>query len=84
MNSIITWFKSKNITSHTVLAGAIALAVLITTDQQAQSFIVSILQAHPVAASDIILLAGVVAKYSHSTIQEKLPVDGTATLGLNK
>jgi hypothetical protein len=84
MNSILAWFKSKNFSSHAVTVVLVSLAGLITYNQQVQTFIVSTLQAHPALASDIILLAGVIAKYSHSTTQAKLPVDGTATLGLNK
>lgn len=84
MNNIIDWFKSKNISSHTMLLAATGLATLITTDSQVSNFIVTLFQAHPAVGSDIILLAAVIAKYSHSTKQTAAPVDGTATLGLNK
>lgn len=85
MNGIIEWFKSKNVSSHAVLALAVALAGLITSDQQVQSFIVSALQNHPALASDIILLATILAKFSHSTKQTaaKQPVDGANHLNLN-
>jgi hypothetical protein len=61
----------------------VALASLITTDPQVSDFVGTLFKAHPAVAADILLLAGVIAKYSHSTTQDK-PVDGTATLGLNK
>jgi hypothetical protein len=85
MNSILAWIKSKNLSSHTVLIGATSLAVLISTDQQVQTLIVSTLKSHPALASDIILLATVLAKFSHSTKQAdaKPPVDGANHLNLN-
>ena len=70
LDNILNWFGSKNFSSHAVFVAACSLAALITTDVQVQTFIVTTLQAHPAVASDIILLAGAIAKYSHSTSKE--------------
>ena len=67
MNWIAAWFRSKNITAHTVALLAASAAGLITFDPQVQQFLVTLLKAHPAAATDIILLAGIVAKYSRSS-----------------
>src|ERR1700677_596826 len=67
----MTWsaacFKSHTITSHTIAFAAITLAGLITTDEQVRDFLLSTLKAHPKLASDIVLLAGIILKYSRST-----------------
>lgn len=64
---IKAWLKSKNITAHTVAGLAITGAGIITFDPAAQHFLIELLKAHPVAASDVILLAGIISKYSHSS-----------------
>jgi hypothetical protein len=65
--NITAWLKSKNLTSHTVAAGAIALAGLIMADQQVRDFIISASVAHPKIGAGIIALAGIILKYSHSS-----------------
>lgn len=67
MNTIIAWFHSKSITSHSIAAGAIVLAGLITVDPQVRDFVTSLFQAHPTLGADIVLLAGLIAKYTHSS-----------------
>jgi hypothetical protein len=67
MNTVIAWFRSKNITSHTIAALAIAAAGLITTDQQVRDFIIQSLQAHPKIAADIVLAASIILKYSRNS-----------------
>jgi hypothetical protein len=67
MNEIIAWFKSKNITAHVLAGLAITAATVITSDQQVQQFLVAVLKAHPAAAADIVLAAGIIAKYTHSS-----------------
>jgi hypothetical protein len=67
MNTIIAWLKSKSYLSHSVAAFAILLAGLITTDPQVRDFITTIFQAHPALGADLVLLAGIIAKYSHSS-----------------
>ena len=66
MNFIIGWLKSKNITTHTTGALLIAVAVLVSTDTQAQQFLTDLLKDHPAIATQIIALAVIVAKYSVS------------------
>ena len=66
---IVAWLKSKNWTTHAVLALALPAAGIITFDPQAQQLLVDLLKSHPALAADIILLAGVIAKYSHSSSQ---------------
>jgi hypothetical protein len=65
--NIVAWFKSKNITAHSLAAILITAAGIVTFDPQVQQFLVDLLKAHPVLASDIILFAGIVAKYTHSS-----------------
>ena len=67
MNWLIAWFKSKNITTHAIAAFCISAAVFITSDPQAQQYLLELLKAHPALATDIVLMAGLIAKYSHSS-----------------
>jgi hypothetical protein len=67
MNKLIAWLKSKNVTSHTVAAISISAATLITTDQQARDFVQVLFKAHPSVIPDILLIAGIILKYSHSS-----------------
>lgn len=69
MNSIIAWFKSKSISSHTVMVVLLALAGLVTTDAQVQELLKQLLAAHPAIMADVMLVAGIILKYSHSTPQ---------------
>ena len=67
MQVIVAWLKSKNITAHTVCAVLIAAAGIIASDSQVQDFLGNLLKAHPAAAAQIVALAVIVAKYSHSS-----------------
>jgi hypothetical protein len=67
MNSLWAWLKSKNLTSHSIAAAAIALATLITTDQQVRDFLISTFQQHPKIGTSIVTIAGIILKYSHSS-----------------
>lgn len=65
--NFIAWLKSKNVTTHTVGALCITLAGLITLDPQVRDFLLLLFKAHPALGSDIVLLAAIIAKYSHSS-----------------
>ena len=67
MEGLSAWFRSKNITAHTVAVAAIAAATAITTDEQVRSFLVGVFQQHPKIASAIIGAAVIILKYSHSS-----------------
>ena len=67
MNILIAWAKSKNWTTHTVIAAAIGLAGLIAADPAIQDWIKTTLAAHPQLASLIVLASLAVAKNSHSS-----------------
>ena len=67
MNFLIAWAKSKNWTTHTVIAAAIGLAGLIAADPAIQDWIKTTLAAHPQLASLIVLASLAVAKNSHSS-----------------
>ena len=67
MNSIAAWFRSKNITTHTVGAAVFGLAGIIATDRQVQQYVVQLFVAHPALAAQIIGGAVIIAKYSHSS-----------------
>ena len=63
----VAWVKSKNITAHVVFVAAVSAAGIITADQQVQDFIVELFKAHPALGSEIIALAVIISKYSHSS-----------------
>lgn len=67
MDKFMEWLKSKNISSHTVAAAAIAASGIIMTDEQVRSFILGLFDHHPKIGSAIMLLAGTILKYSHSS-----------------
>ena len=67
MNAIAAFLKSRNITSHSIAVVLLAAATAITADEQVRSFLLQILVAHPKLAADILLLAGIVFKYSRGS-----------------
>ena len=67
MEKLAAWFRSKNITAHTIAVLAVSAAGLITGDQQVRDFLIELFKAHPVMATDIIMAATILAKYSHSS-----------------
>lgn len=67
MNSIAIWFRSKNWTTHTVIAGAVSLALVVASDPAIQDWIKVTLSLHPQLASLIVLASIAVAKNSHSS-----------------
>ena len=62
-----SWFRSKNITAHTVAVAAVTAATIITTDEQVRSFLVGVFQLHPKIVSGITGLAVIILKYGHSS-----------------
>jgi len=67
IQSISEFFKSKNITSHTVVVLIVAAATAVSTDQQVRDWLIKSLQAHPVLLSDVLGLAGIIMKYSRDS-----------------
>jgi len=67
MNAIVAWFKSKNISSHTIAAALVSVATLIVTDEQVRSFLVQALISHPKIAAEVIAVAGIIFKYSRGS-----------------
>jgi len=67
IQSISEFFRSKNITSHTVVVLIVAAATAVSTDQQVRDWLIKSLQAHPVLLSDILGLAGIILKYSRDS-----------------
>jgi hypothetical protein len=65
--TVISWFKSKNLTTHSVLAACASLAIVIASDPAIQEWIKATLAAHPQLASLIVLAAIAYAKQSHSS-----------------
>ena len=61
------WLKSKNWTAHSLAIVGLTAAGLITGDPQVRNFILEIFKAHPTLGADIVILAGIIAKYSHSS-----------------
>ena len=66
-DSLLAWFKSKNITTHSIAAAAIFFATLYTSDQQFRDFVLSLVKTHPKIAADIGIAVGIILKYSRST-----------------
>lgn len=66
-DSLIAWFKSKNVTAHTIAAVGVLAATAITTDQQVRDFVLGLFQAHPKIGTGILTVAGIILKYSHSS-----------------
>jgi hypothetical protein len=64
---IAAWFRSKNVTSHSIAVAAVAFATLYTTDDQFRNFVIALFQNHPKILADISLAAGVILKYMHSS-----------------
>ena len=64
---LIAWFKSKNITAHSIAVIAIAAATAITTDEQVRSFVTGMFQNHPKIFTGIMSAAAIILKYSHSS-----------------
>ena len=68
------WLVSKNITTHTVGAGLLAFAFAYTTSSWLRDQISTLFVGHPmiiskigIIAGDIVILAGIWAKFSHSS-----------------
>jgi hypothetical protein len=68
------WLVSKNITTHTVGLGLFAFAVAYTSSPALRDQISTLFIGHPVvvtkigiACSDIVILCGIWAKFSHSS-----------------
>ena len=66
MNAILAWLKSKNISTHTIAVALIAAATIISSDQTVRDFILTLFKDHPIIGTDLIALAGIILKYSHS------------------
>ena len=67
MTNLIAWFKSKGWTAHAVFAACIAAAGIIGADTQVQQFLAGLFANHPAIAAQIIALAVIIAKYTHSS-----------------
>ena len=67
IDGLLAWFKSKNISAHTIAVLAIAAATAITTDEQVRDFVMSLFQAHPKIFAGITSAAAIILKYSHSS-----------------
>jgi hypothetical protein len=67
VNTIIAWLRSKNITTKSVIAGAIGIAIWIAASPAAQEWIKTTLAAHPQLASLIVLASVAIAQQNHSS-----------------
>lgn len=75
---LVTWLKSKNITSHSVAGAVVAFAVAYNSSEQFRKVIGDIFVGYPVvitklgiAVTDIVAIAALWAKYSHSSAPVK-------------
>lgn len=67
MGIFIAWLRSKNLTAHSVAALGVLIATIITSDQTVRDFVLQIFHDHPAMGTDILVLAGIILKYSHSS-----------------
>lgn len=56
--------------AHAIAMFGMAVASIITTDQQARELLVAVFKNHPTLAADILVFAGIVCRYSHSSSPE--------------
>ena len=63
MNALVEFFKSRNMTSHSVTAACILIASLTTTDTAFRDMILKLFQAHPKLGTDIVTLSGILTMY---------------------
>lgn len=80
MGRFVTWIKSKNWHTHAVLALALSVAGVVARDHQAQQFVINLFASHPAWASQIVLFAVVIAKYTHSSSPAGTVATATALL----
>ena len=64
---LVAWLRSKNWSAHTVAVAAVSVAGLITYDPQVQTFIAELFKDRPTLVAQIVLVAGIILKYSHSS-----------------
>ena len=67
MGGFWIWLKGKSWSTHAIGGGLLTVATIIFTSQQAQQFLQTMFVAHPVIASQIILLAGIIVAYKRSS-----------------
>jgi hypothetical protein len=67
MQLLVAWLRSKNWTAHSIALAGVALSGLITTDQQVRDLVLSFFKAHPTVGTNLVILATIVFKYSHSS-----------------
>ena len=67
MNWIISWFRSKNLTAHSIAVAGLFVATLITTDQTVRDFVLKMFHDHPDVGTYIVVLSGIVLKYTRSS-----------------
>jgi hypothetical protein len=65
---MIAWFKSKNITSHTVAAFLIVFATAYSSNLYGvRDLCIELFKNHPTIPADTLLLCGLILKYTHSS-----------------
>ena len=67
MNALLSWFKSKNISAHTIVAFIVLVAGAIVSNQQVRDLLIENLKAHPKLLSEIIAIAGIITTYKQSS-----------------
>jgi hypothetical protein len=64
MKDLVAWLKSRNISSHSIAVGAVALCSLIMTDETIRNFVLNLFAEHPKIGTAIVTIAGIILKYS--------------------
>jgi len=78
MTSFITWAKGKSSMAHSIAMFGIAAACAITKDADLQKLIVSLFKDHPVIASDIVIAAAIIFRYSKSSKKQPSATEQTS------
>src|ERR1017187_9760346 len=67
IDGLLAWLKSKNWTAHSIALLAIAAAGIITEDADVRNLLIDLFKNHPAIVTQIVAVAGIVLKYSHSS-----------------
>lgn len=70
MNTLLQWAKSKSWVAHAIALLGLAAASAITENAQVRNLLIDLFHKHPAIASDLIIAASVVFRYSHSSSKD--------------
>ena len=69
IDKLLSWLKSKNVTSHTVAGVVTAACLAYVGDQQVRDFVNGLFEHHPKILGVITASVALWLKYSHSSVR---------------